>query len=99
MNERNIWGLEALYCSMRPRVDWMTRADDYILEFFENTDIRATPKVVAVNIDYSRQYVNGRIRTLESHGLLEKTEPGLYQITDRGRAYLAGELDADDLDD
>lgn len=82
---------------MRPRVEWMTRADDYILEFFEDTEIVATPHVVSANIDYSRQYVNRRIRTLSENGLLENTGNGLYRITDRGRAYLAGEVDADEL--
>ena len=82
---------------MRPRVDWMTRADDYILEFFEDTAIVATPHVVAANIDYSRQYVNRRVRRLTEHELLEKVDDGLYRITDRGEDYLAGDLDADDL--
>lgn len=83
---------------MRPRVEWMTRADDYILEFLEETDIVATPQVIAANIDYSRQYVNQRIRQLADENLVENTGDGLYRITDRGHEYLAGDLDADDLD-
>ncbi|NIC01076.1 winged helix-turn-helix domain-containing protein [Halobacterium sp. R2-5] len=82
---------------MRPRVEWMTRADDYILEFFEETEIVATPHVVAANIDYSRQYVNRRIRKLADHDLVENTDDGLYRITDRGRGYLTGDIDPDDL--
>jgi len=82
---------------MRPRVEWMTRADDYILEFFEETEIVATPHVVAANIDYSRQYVNRRIRKLADHDLVENTGDGLYRITDRGRDYLTGNIDPDDL--
>ncbi len=41
-----------------------------------------------------------RLRELAEHGLLEKAEDkrGYYRITDRGRAYLAGELDADELE-
>nr|WP_243700388.1 winged helix-turn-helix domain-containing protein [Halorussus pelagicus] len=37
---------------------------------------------------------------LADHGLLEKVEGkrGYYRITDRGRAYLAGDLDAEDLE-
>lgn len=83
---------------MRPRVEWMTRADDYILEFFEESGIVATPHVVSANIDYSRQYVNRRIRELTGHGLLENTGGGLYRITDHGRDYLAGDVDADELE-
>lgn len=82
---------------MRPRVDWMTRADDYILEFLEKTDIVATPHVVAANIDYSRQYVNRRMRRLAEHDLVEKEGDGMYRITERGRAYLAGDLNEEDL--
>ena len=84
---------------MRPRVEWMTRADDYILEFLDETDIVATPQVIAANIDYSRQYVNQRIRLLADNDLVQNTGDGLYRITDRGRAYLEGELDADELSD
>ena len=84
---------------MRPRVEWMTRADDYILEFFEDTGIIATPHVVAANIDYSRQYVNRRVRRLAEHELVENTGDGLYRITDRGREYLAGDLEAADLEE
>lgn len=84
---------------MRPRVEWMTRADDYILEFFEEADIVATPHVVSANIDYSRQYVNRRIRKLSENGLLEKSGDGLYRITERGRDYLAGDLEADVLEE
>ena len=82
---------------MRPRVEWMTRADDYILEFFEETEIVATPHVVAANIDYSRQYVNRRVRKLADEELVENTGDGLYRITDRGRGYLSGELDEEDF--
>lgn len=38
---------------------------------------------------------------LAEHGLLEKTDGGKgspYKITEKGRAYLEGELDADDLE-
>ena len=82
---------------MRPRVEWMTRADDYILEFLDETDIVATPQVIAANIDYSRQYVNQRIRLLADNDLVQNTGDGLYRITERGRAYLDGELGADEL--
>ncbi len=84
---------------MRPRVEWMTRADDYILEFLDETDIVATPQVIAANIDYSRQYVNQRIRLLADHNLVQNTGDGLYRITNRGREYLGGELDAKDFED
>ncbi len=82
---------------MRPRVPWMTSADNQILEFLDETDILATPHVISANIDYSQQYVNERVRILVRNDLLEQTEGALYRITGRGRAYLNGELDVEDL--
>lgn len=82
---------------MRPRVPWMTSADNQILEFLDETDILATPHVISANIDYSQQYVNERVRILVRNDLLEQTEGALYRITVRGRAYLNGELDVEDL--
>jgi len=75
----------------------MTSADNRILEFLDEKDIVATPQVIAANIDYTRQYVNKRIRILAQNELVEKNDEPLYQITERGRQYLEGELDVDDL--
>ncbi|MCQ4333619.1 MarR family transcriptional regulator [Natronomonas sp. F2-12] len=82
---------------MRPRVPWMTSADNHILEFLDEKNIVATPQVIAANIDYNRLYVNERIRVLAQNKLVEKDDKPLYQITERGRQYLEGELDVDDL--
>jgi predicted transcriptional regulator len=81
----------------------MTHADDVILEFLLNEPvgaIRATPAVVEANIDYKKTHVNNRMIELRKAGLLEyyDQDRGIYQITDRGRAYLAGELDTEDLE-
>jgi len=75
----------------------MTSADNRILEFLDEKDIVATPHVIAANIDYSKQYVNERIRILDQNDLVENKGGGLYRITDWGRQYLNGDLDADDL--
>lgn len=75
----------------------MTSADNRILEFLEEKEILATPQVIAVNIDYTQQYVNERIRILAQNELVEKNDKPLYQITERGRQYLRGELSVDDL--
>jgi predicted transcriptional regulator len=76
----------------------MSQCDNRILELLDETDIVATPFVISENIDYSRQYVNQRVRILTENELLEKTGEGLYRISDRGRQYLAGELDKDALE-
>ncbi|WP_229774209.1 winged helix-turn-helix domain-containing protein [Halocalculus aciditolerans] len=83
---------------MVQRVEWMAPIDYWILEFFQEHDIKATPQVVAANIDYDNQYTGKRLNRMAEAGLFEKDEPGLFSLTDRGRAFLAGDLDADDLD-
>ncbi|MFP8954542.1 ArsR family transcriptional regulator [Natrialbaceae archaeon A-arb3/5] len=87
----------------RPRVDWMTRADDAILEFLLNKGnhpIVSTPAVIEANIDYKISHVRSRLRELDDADLVAYYDKnrGLYEITDRGRAYLDGELTADDLE-
>jgi predicted transcriptional regulator len=81
----------------------MTAADDRILEFLlneGNEPIVATAAVVEMNVDYQRTHVNNRLRELRDAELVEYYDEGraAYRITDRGRAYLAGEPDADELE-
>ncbi|PSP76166.1 MarR family transcriptional regulator [Halobacteriales archaeon QS_1_68_20] len=77
----------------------MTKADDYILELLADSDLVLSPAVVAYNIDYTRNYVTGRLSTLTEAGLVERPDSGMYRITETGRAYLAGELDASELEE
>lgn len=81
----------------------MTRADDTILEFLLNSPndpLIATPRVIEANIEYKIATVRTRIRELYQAGLVDyvNEEQALYTITDKGRAYLSGELDAADLE-
>ncbi len=82
---------------MRPRVEWMTSADNRLLEFLRDKEIVASPRVISVNIDYDRQYVSKRLRILAQNELVANVDTGLYEITDRGQQYLDGEVDKDDL--
>jgi len=84
---------------MRPRVEWMNQTDDRILELLEESGLMLSTAVIATNLDYTRSWVSRRLSKLSSARLVEKTEEGYYQITDRGRAYLSGDLDADDLEE
>ncbi|ELZ27828.1 hypothetical protein C473_16509 [Halorubrum distributum JCM 10247] len=70
--------------------------DDRILEALEG-GLRLTPAVIAENIDKSRTHVSRRLSDLTDYGLIEKPKRGYYEITDVGREYLDGELDAGDL--
>ncbi len=82
----------------RPRVSWMTQADDRILETLADSDLILSPRVLSANIDYSRHYLSTRLGKLLDSGLVDRVDEGLYRITDRGYAYLEGELDTDDLE-
>ncbi|WP_223301757.1 MarR family transcriptional regulator [Haladaptatus sp. R4] len=79
----------------------MTRADDYILELLDEAGIAANPSTIGFNIDYDRRYVSQRCRVLSKNSLLERVDEAkaMYQITDKGRQYLAGGLNAGELED
>lgn len=83
----------------RPNVDWMTQADDRILEALAESNMALSPKVIAYNTGYNREYISQRVGPLLEHELIERPDRGMYRITDRGRAYLRGDLDASDLED
>jgi len=80
----------------------MTKSDPAILEIFEEAGIAIPPAVAEYNlVGISKSTAKKDVfRCLVGHGLLEKVDEdrGYYRITDRGRAYLEGELDADDLE-
>ncbi|MCL9818383.1 MarR family transcriptional regulator (plasmid) [Natronocalculus amylovorans] len=77
----------------------MTQGDDRILETLESSGLVLSPSVIAYNTDYTRNYINKRMRKLLNKGLVERHTEGLYSITDKGRAYLKGEIDASELED
>lgn len=74
----------------------MTRADDLIIDYLRDVDL-APPKEIADAIDYNHKYVGRRCRNLADVGLIHNLGRGLYQITNDGKAYLDGELDAREL--
>ncbi|AFO56744.1 phage PhiH1 repressor protein [Natrinema sp. J7-2] len=75
----------------------MAPVDYEIMLFFDEHDIQTSPRVLAANIDYDRQYVSKRCGKLSEAGLLESVTTGLYRLTDTGRAYLNGDLDGSAL--
>ncbi|NGM69096.1 MarR family transcriptional regulator [Natronolimnobius sp. AArcel1] len=76
----------------------MAPVDYEILLFFDTHPIKVSPKVLAVNIDYDRQYVSKRCVALTDAGLLESVETGLYEVSEMGDAFLEGEVDGRDLE-
>ena len=90
---------------MRPRVDWMTGNDDSILEFLDEHDVALPPRGLEINLQreqvgISYRTINRRLKELQDAGLVEKIDEksGYYAITEKGRNYLAGELDASELE-
>ncbi|MDB9295815.1 ArsR family transcriptional regulator [Halorubrum ezzemoulense] len=80
----------------------MTKSDDAILELLDECGIAIPPRAIAFNVDnVSRPTVDRRLPKLEDTGLVERYDnpQGYTRITNCGRAYLAGELDASDLED
>lgn len=90
---------------MRPRPSWASKYDDPILEFLAESNAALPPAVVTFNLNWqniaspAHSTVKRRLRTLTDHNLAEKVEDeaGYYAITDKGRKYLAGDLDASKL--
>ncbi|NHN40513.1 hypothetical protein G9C85_02525 [Halorubellus sp. JP-L1] len=87
---------------MRQSADWMTKADDRILESIRD-DGNLTPKAVSregmvPRVDIGRKWAGQRCRKLAEYGLLYMVDEGLYGITEQGEAYLDEELDASTLE-
>lgn len=85
---------------MRPVVSWMTKSDDAILELLAETDIAIPPAVISYNIEISHPTVRRRLPKLLDYDLVRKAskEKGYYEITEKGRRYLVGEIDASELE-
>ena len=77
----------------------MTQADDRILETLAESELILSPRILSANTDYSRHYLSTRLGKLRDAGLVDRVDEGLYRITDRGVAYLEGELDAEELEE
>ena len=75
----------------------MTQADERVLEFLHEKDIVASPTVIAANIDYTAEYISRRCRKLANAGLLQRVDPSNYRLTDLGRDFVDGDVDADEL--
>lgn len=84
---------------MRLDAEWMSRADDRILEYLSEWG-PDTPKQMAEDgrVRFSRQHINARCKKLVPYQLLVHLGNGVYDITEKGEQYLAGELDVRELE-
>lgn len=84
---------------MREPASWMQLPiDDRILEALESSQMILSPAVIAINIEKSRDEVNRRLSVLVEHGLITRVQRGYYEITESGERYLAGEIDASNIE-
>lgn len=83
----------------RPNVEWITTADDRILEIMGETNLQLSPKILAAETPFHKKHIQKRLRVLLMAGLVSKEGKGLYRITDLGRRYLTGEATADEIPD
>lgn len=89
---------------MRPRPDWMSLKDGLILEFLAEHDLELPPKPLYRNLNrhghqigYST--VRLRLTELEKHGLVEEAgDGGYYELSERGREYLRGDITPEQLE-
>jgi predicted transcriptional regulator len=88
-----------------PLADWMTPVDRDILELLENAggvrELRMNPRHISVNTDWGHQAIREHVLTLRNADLIEyhDADKGIYQLSERGREYLAGDLDVSELDE
>ena len=86
--------------TMRLDAEWMTRADGRILELLAEAGPHPPSRMAADDrLRFGAEYVGRRCREhLVPYGLVRNLGNGVYQITEDGRAYLDGELDAAELE-
>ena len=93
----------AAFLLMRKPGGWNEPVDERILELLAVAG-PMQPKTISEEFErrsgavrYHPNTIGRRCRELEARGFLQKTGAGVYSITDRGREFLEGDLDADDL--
>lgn len=84
----------------RKRGQWMNTAIDPVLEFLDDHDVAVPIGVLDNELDPGYRTIKRGLEELEAHGFVTRDDDytSYYRITERGRQYLAGELDASDLE-
>lgn len=96
--------------SPRDRPPWFNKASEPVLEILNDSRYPLTASTILWNLKQELSDPPGSsalydsFEPLVSHGFLKRyvyecRGTKLYDITDRGRAYLAGELDIDEIGD
>lgn len=79
----------------------MSIVDERILEYLNENDAGSPSEIKeAGELSYHPAYIAERARKLADKDFIRRiSAKGVYQITERGEAYLAGEYDASVHDD
>lgn len=78
----------------------MKAPDPYILEYLEEEGLSSPSNIHEDGrVPFGRTYINKRLQALEEHEMVINVGNGMYQLTDRGDDWLAGEFDARVFDD
>jgi hypothetical protein len=101
--ERIIRACTEIHGVMRRHADWITQADERILECLEDSDFplpkeevreRLAEAGVGDAMVYAQSYVDARIARLQAFGFVEATQTRQYALSEKGTLYLRGEFDA-----
>jgi predicted transcriptional regulator len=88
---------------MRQPAEWMRPKDDRILEALDEvgnlTPIGISREGLIPRVNTTASYASERCNKLVKYGLLMYIDSSTFAITDIGREYLAGNLDASTLDE
>ncbi|WP_135855212.1 phenylalanine--tRNA ligase subunit alpha [Halorussus salinus] len=78
----------------------MNSATDPVLEFLEDHDIAVPIGVLDNELDPAYQTIKRALDELEARGFIARDEnyTSYFRIMERGRQYLAGDLNASKLD-
>ncbi|MFH5799044.1 ArsR family transcriptional regulator [Haladaptatus sp. CMAA 1911] len=80
----------------RKRGRWMNTATDPVLEFLDDHDIAVPIGVLDNELQPGYRTIKRALEELEEREFIERDEnySSHFRITERGREYLIGELDA-----
>lgn len=87
------------------QVDWKNSATEPVLRLLADSDLGLSATSIVYNLDKqlerppSRATVHRALSGALDAGLVHQPEGALYEITDTGRAYLAGDLSVSDIGD
>lgn len=91
---------------MTENADWENSATRPVLNLLDEADVAISPGAITLNLELemqrppSRSTVTRALEQLQKRDLIEKPDENktYYRITEKGRKYLAGDLDAGKLE-